>query len=412
MKYQWKKNIAIFLSSQAISIFGSSLVQFAITAYIAIQTQSGVYAMAAILCATLPTFLLSPFAGVWADKYNRKKIIILADGGIALCTLAVAFIFLLGKGSIEVLLVALIIRAVGGAIQSPALSAMIPEVVPEEHLTRINGIQGTLQALASLASPALGALLLSFAPIGIVFFVDVITAGLAIVVLLTAFKMPQVITDKSESETGNYFEEMKLGFKYIIRNKFLLEFFGFVIVFFIMLAPVAFLTQVQVTRNYGDSYWHLSVIEIAFSVGMLIGGIIISMWTGLKNKVHTMLLAGILMGATTLLLGTRMSFTFYSIMMGLSGLSLPFMNAPAVTLLQERVEPQYMGRVFGIMTMISTSMMPLGMVIFGPLADKISIEVILIGTGIVIMITAISLVKAKALCTAGYKTDDSLVGKD
>ena len=412
MQYNWKKNITIFLSSQAVSIFGSSLVQFAITAYITIQTQSGVYAMASILCATLPTFLLSPFAGVWADKYDRKKLIILADGGIAICTLIVAIIFLLGKGSIAVLLVALVIRALGSAVQGPCVGALLPDVVPEEQLARINGIQGTVQAMVSLVSPMLGGLLLSFAPIGMIFFVDVITAILAIVILLTTFHLPQKDRVEVQQKSENYFEEMKQGVRYIFRNKFLIEFFGFVTLFFIMLAPVAFLTQVQVTRNYGESYWHLSMIEIAFSVGMVLGGILISTWKGMGNKIHTMAFAGVLMGLTTFLLGLNISFTLYSIIMGICGVSLPIVNAPAVTLLQERVETKYMGRVFGIMTMISTSMMPLGMVIFGPLADKISVDVILLGTGVAMILIAVAMTRAKSLCRAGYSENDSLVGED
>ena len=401
MQYNWKKNITIFLSSQAVSIFGSSLVQFAITAYITIQTQSGVYAMAAILCATLPTFLLSPFAGVWADKYDRKRLIILADGGIAMCTFIVAIIFLMGNGSITLLMVALVIRALGGAVQGPCVNALLPDVVPEERLTRVNGIQGTLQAMMSLASPMLGGLLLNVAPLGVIFFVDVVTAIAAIIILFTAFHLPKKDAKEETQKSENYFEEMKQGIHYILRNKFLIEFFAFVTLFFIMLAPVAFLTQVQVTRNHGESYWHLSMIEITFSMGMVIGGVLISTWRGMKNKVHMMAIAGILMGLTTFSLGLGIPFWVYSIVMVLCGVSMPLINAPAVTLLQEQVEPQYMGRVFGIMTMITTSMMPLGMVIFGPLADRISVDSILIGTGIAIMLIAFAMTKMRALCAAG-----------
>jgi len=113
---KWVKNTAVFLSSQAISIFGSSLVQYAITWHITITTQSGVYAMLAIVFGILPTFFLSPFGGVWADRYNRKTLIMLADGSIALCTLLVAIAFMLGHGAIWLLFVALAVRALGAAV--------------------------------------------------------------------------------------------------------------------------------------------------------------------------------------------------------------------------------------------------------------------------------------------------------
>lgn len=401
MEYKWKKNTAIFLSSQAVSILGSSLVQFAITSYITVQTKSGIYATIAILCAILPMFILSPFAGVWADKYNRKTLIMVADAGIAFCTLIVAILFLTGHGSIPLLCVALIIRGLGSAIQQPCIGALLPDIVPEKHLTRINGINGSMQALFSLASPVLGAMLLSMMPLGTIFFVDIVTAVIAILIMLTAFRLPDKDQSADSAVSENYFTEMKLGIKYVFKTKFLVQFFSFSTIYFIMMAPSAFLTQVQVVRNYGDDYWYLSAIEVAFSVGMLIGGITITAWGGLKNKVYTICLAATVMGICTIGLGIRMPFTPYVIMMGCFGLALPLLNTAAMTLLQEKVEPQYRGRVFGIMTMINTSMMPLGMVIFGPIADIIAIEIILVGTGIAIILTSLLMTRAKTLCRAG-----------
>lgn len=407
MTYRWKKNTAIFMSSQAISILGSSLVQFAITSYITVQTKSGIYATIGILCAILPMFLLSPFAGVWADKYNRKYLIMIADGGIAICTLIVAIIFMLGHGSIGLLFVALTIRALGSAVQTPCVGALLPDIVPEQHLTRVNGINGSMQALFSLASPVLGALLLSMVPLGMIFFVDIVTAVMAIVIMLKAFQLPKKEKVPKAREEENYFSEMKQGIRYIFKTRFLVEFFGFCAVYFIMMAPAAFLTQVQVARNYGGDYWYLSAIEVAFSVGMLIGSLAISAWGGLKNKVHTMMLAAAVMGLCTFALGIRMPFTPYVLFMGIFGMAMPFINTPAMTLLQERVEPQYMGRVFGIMTMINTSMMPLGMVIFGPIADITSIEILLIVTGLITLVMALCMGRARELCKVGGKYIDT-----
>lgn len=402
MNYKWKKNTAIFMSGQAISLLGSSLVQFAITSYITVRTQSGVYATVAILCAILPMFFLSPFAGVWADRYNRKTLIIIADSGIAVCTLFVAIAFLMGYESIGLLFAALVIRGLGSAVQSPCVGALLPDIVPEEHLTRVNGINGSIQSLFMLASPVLGALLLSLVPLGKIFFIDIITAAVAIIVLLTAFQLPEKEKSTKEEVQENYFIELKQGIKYIVKTRFLIEFFGFCMIYFIMMAPAAFLTQVQVVRNYGEDYWHLSAIEVAFSLGMLAGGITITVWGGLKNKVNTMMLAVVVMGLCTLALGIPMPFPLYVGLMCLFGIAMPLLNTPAMTMLQERVEPQYMGRVFGVMTMINTSMMPLGMVIFGPMADFMAIEVLLITTGFIMVLIALFMTRAKELMKAGH----------
>lgn len=168
-----------------------------------------------------------------------------------------------------------------------------------------------------------------------------------------------------------------------------------------MMAPAAFLTPIQVVRNYGDEYWRLSAIEVGWSVGMIVGGILITLWGGLRNKVYTMILSAVLMGACTVALGIKMPFGPYVVVMGIFGLAMPLLNTPAMTLLQEKVAPEYMGRVFGVMTMINTAMMPLGMVIFGPMADVISVEILLIVTGVTILVAALCMKKAKALVKVG-----------
>lgn len=116
MNRNWKKDIVLFLSSQTISLFGSSLVQYAIMWYVTMNTQSGVMMTVYIICGFLPTFFLSPFAGVWADRYDRKKLIIAADSAIALATLILAIVFMLGYREMWLLFVVAAIRALGAGV--------------------------------------------------------------------------------------------------------------------------------------------------------------------------------------------------------------------------------------------------------------------------------------------------------
>src|SRR4051812_49385345 len=134
----WKKNIILFLGSQTISLFGSALVQYAILWYITLNTQSGMMMTISILCGFVPTFILSPIAGVWADRYNRKMLIILADSLIAISTLVLAILFLIGYDDLWLLFVMSAVRAVGTGIQTPAVGAILPQIVPEDKLTKVN----------------------------------------------------------------------------------------------------------------------------------------------------------------------------------------------------------------------------------------------------------------------------------
>ncbi|CEE00093.1 MULTISPECIES: MFS transporter [Bacillaceae] len=399
-KSNWYKNIVLFLSSQAISLFGSSLVQYAMMWYITLSTESGVMMTIYIICGFIPTFILSPVAGVWADRYNRKMLIVLSDGLIALATLILAILFLMGFDDIWLLFLMAAIRAFGTGIQTPAVGAILPQIVPKNKLTKVNGINGSIQAIIMFVSPLVSAALLGMATMEIIFFIDVVTAAIAIGTLLIFLKIP--LHEKAkDKQTTSYLSDFKLGLQYVNSHDFLKKFFLFFALFMVLMAPASFLTPLQVARSFGDDVWRLTAIEIVFSIGMMAGGAIIASWGGFSNKVKTMGFATVIMGVCTFALGSVPNFWIYLFFMGVFGVAMPILNTPATVLLQEKIEEDYLGRVFGVMGMISTSMMPIGMLIFGPLADMVKIEWLLIGTGAFIMCLSLLLVKNHVLIEAG-----------
>ncbi|MBG9545554.1 MFS transporter [Cytobacillus firmus] len=400
LQENWLKNIILFLSSQTISLFGSSLVQYAIMWHITLTTESGLMMTLYIICGFIPTFFLSPVAGVWADRYNRKMLIILADGLIAFSTLILAILFLMGYESIWLLFVMAGIRALGTGIQTPAVGAILPQIVPKEKLTKVNGVNGSIQAVIMFVSPMVSAALIAMASLEAIFFIDVITAAVAIVTLMTFVKIA-VHKKAAAEQTASYFSDFKQGLQYVNSNPFLKKFFLFFAVFIVLMAPAAFLTPLQVTRTFGGDVWELTAIEIAFSVGMMAGGGIIASWGGYPNKITTMTLASLIMGICTLALGIVPVFWIYLLFMAFFGIAMPIFNTPVTVLLQEKIEEDYLGRVFGVMGMISTSMMPIGMLIFGPVADVIAIEWLLVGTGAFIILLAVILGRDQVLLEAG-----------
>lgn len=395
----WKKNIIFFLGGQTISLFGSALVQYAIMWRITLDTQSGMLMTLYILCGFIPTFLISPFAGVWADRYNRRFLIIAADALIAAATLVLALLFLSGYREIWLFFVIAGIRALGTGIQMPAVSAILPQIVPAEHLTKVNGANGSIQALVTLVSPIVSAALLEYATMESIFFIDVVTATIAIIILMIL--RIQAHEKASQQQAEGYFADLKKGFVYIGKHRFLKQFFFLMAMFLIMAAPVSFLTPLQVTRSFGDDVWRLTAIEIAFSIGMILGGLLIASWGGFRNRMNTIATGAIAFGACTIALGSIPHFWIYIGIMGLCGISLPILNTPASVLLQEKVKGDYLGRVFGVMSMIMTSMMPIGMLIFGPMADFIAIEWLLMGTGLLMMAAAFAMFRNRVLIEAG-----------
>ena len=399
-KNDWKKDIILFLSGQIISLFGSSLVQYAIMWYITLQTQSGTMMTIFIICGFLPTFFLSPFAGVWADRYNRKKIIIFADAFIAIATLIMAIFYLLGYGSIWLLFIMSAIRAFGSGIHSPAINALLPQLVPEHMLTKVNAINGSIQSMVFLISPMISAALVELVAIETIFFIDVITAAIAIFILLFFLKVPDH-AKVTESQNIDYLSDLKEGIRYIRNHAYVKQFFLFCTMFFLLISPLAFLTPLQIARSYGDEVWRLSASEIAWSVGMMLGGFIMATWSGFKNKIYTMTLSTIVTSIGTIALGLKPLFWIYLASMGIMGLTMPLFNTPSTVILQQKVDEDYLGRVFGVLNMISSSVMPLGMLFFGPLADVIAIENMLLITGVLMFFMSFFLIKNKVMLDAG-----------
>lgn len=400
----WKRNLALFLTSQTVSLLGSSLVQYAMLWHLTLNTRSGTMMTLYIIFGFVPNFLLAPFAGVWADRYERRRLIILSDGLIAAVTLALAILFMSGHGAIWLFFVAAALRAFGMAIQGPAVGAILPQIVPADQLTRANGINGAIQSAIMLVAPLASGALLTITSIQIVFFSDVVTAAIAITILLTLKVRPHekaLAAMTAGNQATGYLDDLKAGFRYIRDHRYLVSFFMYIGLFLFMVAPAAFLTPLQVTRNYGGAVWRLTAIEIAFSAGMLLGGGLIAAWGGFRNRMHTMVAANLLMAACTIALGLVPSFWIYLGVMGLFGIALPFYNTPSAVMLQEHVEPDYLGRVFSVLTMLSTSLMPLGMLVFGPLADSVPVEWLMLGSGVAMLVLVILATRQRRLMEAG-----------
>lgn len=373
----WKKKTALFLASQNISLFGSSVVSFSIIWYITLQTSSGKWMMLSTICSLLPQVLISLWAGVWADRHNRKYLIMLSDGFIALATLGLAIAFLAGYKSMGLLLVVSAVRSFFAGIQTPAVSAVYPQIVPAEKLTKINGISQTLNSLLFLLSPAVGGMVLGYFDISWAFMLDVVTAVLAIIILCF-IKIEKV---QQPEESVSVFTDLWEGITYTFKHKLLRRLIICYGISFFLITPAAFLTPVMIERSFGSEVWRLTANEMVWTVGSLIGGIFVSLRGEFKNKIHTIAICLVAFGITFGLLGIARWFLVYLFIMGAAGFFMPVIATAETVLIQENVEDTMMGRVFSIIQIIAAGAMPVAMLLFGPLADVVPIEWILIVTG-------------------------------
>ncbi len=383
----FKKKAALFLACQGVSLFGSSIVQFAIIWYVTLQTASGIWVSLFAVASYLPQFIISFFSGVWADRYSKKKLIIISDLIIALSTLIliISFPYINSDTSLLIfLLVISVIRSLGTGIQTPAVNSVIPQIVPQDKLMKFNGTNSLIQSLVQFVAPIVAGTLLSLVSFQITLSIDILTAIIG-VSILAFIKIPFVKGENTES----MFKEMKAGISYARQERFigaLLLLFG---LFIFLCVPTGFLSALFVKRYYGDTYWYLSLVEVIGFIGMTAGGLVIGTWGGFKNRVKTLVVGMISFGILAILMGAIDNFVCYLIMMAIYGVALTMVQTASVTLLQEKTAIAMQGRVFGLFGAIYSGFLPLGMLAFGPLADVVSLRLLGIISGILLLVLAI-----------------------
>lgn len=388
----WLRKVILFLTGQTVSLFGSMLVQYAVFWYLTIEYRSGIYMMLAALFGFLPQAVVSIFGGVWADRHNRKYLIMGADAAIALSTLALAVIMMSGYDAVWLLFAVMAVRSAGAGIQMPAVSALIPQITPTRNLIRVNGVNGSIQSAMALLAPAAAGAIYAWssaatggtaASLVPILFMDVVTAVIGIGIL--AFIPVGAVRRASDIETG-YFADLVDGVRYIVHHAFVRWLLiVFAIIFVLTVAP-SNLTPLMLVRTFpageAQDVVNLAVLEIAFSVGMMLGGILVASLFAKRSRIALIVVSSLVFGVLSIGLGLAPSVWIFFGFMFLVGLAVPFFSTPSMTLLQETVEPERQGRVFGFLGIVMAVAMPFGMVIFGPLADVVPIELLLVAAGI------------------------------
>ncbi|MDP3446881.1 MAG: MFS transporter [Eubacteriales bacterium] len=385
----WKRKTVLFFISQGVTLFGSMLVQFAIVWYVTLKTTSGAWIAALTVCSFLPQTLISFVSGAWADRYSKKMLIIVSDAIIAAATLALALLFPLIREDNTVLialLVTSVIRSIGAGVQLPAVNATTPLLVPEEHLMRVNGINATLQSIIQFATPAAAAAILTLGTLRSTLFIDIATAAVGIG-LLSCILLPKQQSTTQEQQP--VLSDVKSGLNYIRTEGFLAKLLLLYGLFILLSVPGGFLAALLVTRVYGGSYWYLTIVELVGFAGMAAGGLLLGVWGGFSNRVKTLLFGVGFCGLFTVGLGAINNFVIYLAIMLLLGVAITLAQTAITTLIQERAEPAMHGRVFGLMGAMYSGFLLIGMSLFGPLADKVSLPLLMIITGGVLVAVAI-----------------------
>ena len=370
------KKFFVLWCSQAFSIFGSSIVGFALAWYLAKETGSATVLTTAMLVNVLPQVVLGPFIGPYIDRWDRKKIMIYSDLVTALLTLALVVLFYTNTIQVWHIYVIMAGRAISGSFQMPALSASLSMIVPEQHLARANGLNMTLTGATRIVAPLSGAFLMDALKMQWVLSVDIITAIIAVGCLLP-LAIPQPPRRISLVKPG-YFSDMKQGFRYITSRRGLLYLIILDGVLSFFAAPANALLPLFVAQYYGGDVLKLGWLLTAAGAGIITGGLIMGVWGGFKRRIVTTLVSIMIQAISVFIFGfTTESLFFLALALRLiSGLTSATLLAPWQAILQSVVAKDMQGRVFSLEGSLSRLMIPLSLAIAGPVADIIGLRAI------------------------------------
>lgn len=400
----WLTNVSLLIGGQFISLFGSSLVQYAVWWDLALRSNSVITIMWATIFGMLPQALIAVFGGAWADRLPRRLLIVLPDAMIALVTLALAIGYATGNAQTWFVFLVLFIRSIGSGIQGPAVSAFVSEVTPTEHLMRVNSLNGTLQSVLTIVSPAISAVLIGRFALQSVLFVDVVTAVIGIVCILMIRGVRSAAVEHSESSST--LADIREGLRYTMNHAIVRRILIAFTLGCLICASPTMLCSIFVNRNFADKpfdLWFvqltsitdkLGFFELTFGIGMVVGGMVMTAWGGFKRRMVSVGVGTIGLGIANIFMGLSAdslmaSMWVYVISFVLFGLVLPLINAPTYTYMQERVEPSMQGRVFGLINAATSFSMPLGMLIAGPLSASMPIEWMFIFSGVLTILVGV-----------------------
>lgn len=378
----WNVSAVLFLLSQNLSLFGSSIVGYTVIWHITLETSSGFWMMLATIFSNLPQIIISLWGGALADRFNRKYMIMVADGFIALATLGLAISYWTGFQDKILLLIVLAIRSTGAGIQSPAVNAIYPQIVPKENLTKIQGINQTVNSVCLLLAPAIGGVLLGSIGLVWAFMVDVVTAIIAI----TIMSIIKVERQNTTENTNSMISDIRAGIGYVLKHSELRKLIVFYAIAFILLTPAMVLSPLMVERTFGNEVWRLTANEIIWTIGSLVGGVFIAFRKQIKNKVFAIAVCFIAFGVAFGFMSIATNFVIYLMLILVAGFFMPILTTAQTVYVQEITEPNVLGRVFSILQIASTSALPIAILFLGPLADIFSIQSMLFVSGILLVI--------------------------
>ncbi|OUN87193.1 MFS transporter [[Collinsella] massiliensis] len=394
----WKLKLACVWGGELISVLTSSVLQMGLIWHITLTTNSASMLSLASLAGFLPLALFGMVAGTIVDRFPLRRSLIGADLFIAAVSLVVAVAAAMGELPVWVVIAALFLRAIGSAFHTPAFQALTPLLAPPEYLTRLAGAAQAVQSGGYILGTALAAVIYPLSGLVPMVVPDVVgalfAAGAVLAAHIRAGGREPGSAGGSSAPGGDMralFAETRDGYRVLrgYRGLFALLWCGFA--FTLVFSPISALFPLMTLDHFGGTTADAALAEIVFSIGMIAGSALLTATGGFKNRALTVVAATALYGAATLVAGLLGAggFAAFLAMSFLMGLSSPFYSGPQTALMQERVPPEFLGRVFGLYGAIMSWAMPLGLAASTLFADTVGAPAWFSGAGCAMLVLAV-----------------------
>ena len=387
----WKRVFAIIWTGQFLSILTSSIVNFAIVLWLSLETGSAEVLAFATMAALLPQSVLGLFTGIFIDRWKRKRVMIMADSFIAFCTLILAVLFYFDLAKISHIYVLLALRSVGSAFHMPAMQASVPLLAPKSELMRIAGINQVIQSVCNIAGPALAGLFITMMKMTNILLLDVAGAAFACLSLCFVF-IPDPSHEERNSELHLWREAKEAIME--VRNQYGLSWlFLLSILATFVIMPVSVLFPLMTLNHFAGNAFQVSLVEVSWGGGALLAGALLGLKKYRWNEILLINGMYIALGLTFLFSGLLpvSGFIWFAVLTALGGVCGSLYFATFTTVIQSRIDPGVMGRVFSFY--MSFSMLPsmIGLLSTGFLADSIGLgNTFIISGGFLCLIGIIS----------------------
>ena len=365
----WLAFIFVWIG-QIVSVLASGMSGFGLSIWMYQQTESATAMGLMQVFYITPFLIMSPFAGVMVDRYNRKLMMMVSDLCAVIATFGILILFAIDRIEFWHMYAASILFGIGNTFQWPAYSAAISTMIPKEQYGRANGLMSLMEAGPGIVAPLLAGALLPLVKLTGLLVFDVATFFIAILALLLVHIPQPEHTQEGAAARGGMLKEAWSGFKYIFARPSLL---GLQLVFFMgnLFAGIGYtvLAPMILARTDSNSVIFGSV-QTAGAIGAVVGGVLMSAWGGFKRRAHGVLLGWIFSSILGfVLLGIGRGLELWIPAMVLGHLFGPLINGSNQAIWQAKVAPDLQGRVFSARRLIAWFTNPISPIIGGTLAD-------------------------------------------